>query len=79
MFLASLPKIAEILLEHSILGVLVVLLTIALIKQAKKIDTLYFRLVRRAENDSDEYKRLADGLQATMSGLLDVIKDRKNE
>lgn len=60
--------------EYGVLGMLVIILTIALIKKDRQVTALYSRLVQKAEKDTEKYHELAEELHKTLKELAEALE-----
>lgn len=60
--------------EYGVLGLCVIALTIALVRKDRQVNTLYIRLIEKAEKDATKYHELAEALDDTLKELIDAVE-----
>lgn len=61
------------LIEHGVLGIAVVFLSLALIRKDKQVSSLYTRLVEKSDRGAHKYHELATEMDRTMKELSRAV------
>lgn len=67
------------LLDYGTLGIVVIILLVFLIRKDKQVNTLYVRLVEKAELDSAKYHELAAAQGDVLKELIEEIQELQDD